>query len=80
MSDLRRQHGERSPFVTSLLMAARTIVGAEPERLLNGYGWTAQADGPLPGASGSAQEPQYGSPHPDEEYQQNSGEAHRRRK
>lgn len=48
--ELRRQHGERSPFVTSLLMDARTIAGVESENLLNGHGGTAQADGPLPGA------------------------------
>jgi len=48
--DLRRQHGERSPFVASLLTDARTIVGVEPENLLNGHGRTAQADGPLSGA------------------------------
>ncbi|HEY0153460.1 MAG TPA: nucleotidyltransferase domain-containing protein [Longimicrobium sp.] len=47
LDDLRRQHGERSPFVTSLLMDARMIVGVEPESLLNGVGGTAQADGPL---------------------------------
>lgn len=47
LDDLRRQHGERSPFVTSLLMDARTIVGVEPESLLNGVGGTAQADGAL---------------------------------
>ncbi len=50
LDELRRQHRERSPFVTSLLMDARTIVGAEPENLLNADWGTAQADGPLSGA------------------------------
>jgi predicted nucleotidyltransferase len=50
LDDLRRQHGERSPFVASLLTDARTIVGTEPENLLNRGGGTAQADGPLSGA------------------------------